>query len=140
MNSKKIIIVAMLILSVVIAGCVANSQDNQEIEDDAQDTDEIRSTEEENGIQDVRIVNSEPIKYDNVRNYEVYWDRHNHTSDILKENIGKEVRIYCHYLCYTGELKDVGKFYLLIDDNAYGLMYVDIDQITAMGEVGDKAV
>lgn len=138
MDSKKIFILVILILSVVIAGCVANSQDNQEIEDDlqAQMSPEDTSNEDgnENEIQDVRIVNSEPIKYDNVRSYEVYWEWHNCTSDLLRENLGEEIKIYCHYLSYSGELIEVGKYYVLLDDHALGLIYVDIDQITAIGK------
>lgn len=132
MKSNKIIVLLMLILSVVIAGCVANSQDNQEIEDNTKVTPEITSIEDENGIQNIRIVNSEPIRYDNVRSYEVYWDWHNHTSDLLRQNMGKEIRIYCHSLSYIGEVQEVGKYYVILDDANFGMIYLDIDQITAI--------
>lgn len=132
----KMIFVLVLVLSVAVAGCVANSQDNQEIEDNvqAQTSSETTGNDDGNGIQDVRIINSEPIKYDNVRSYEVYWDWHNCTSDLLRENLGEEIKIYCHYLSYSGELKEVGKYYILLDDHALGLIYVDIDQITAISK------
>ena len=78
----------ILLTSISIAGCLADSQDNQKIEDAAQTQNDDENTNEP---QSVRIVNSEPIKYENVSSYEVYWEWHNRTSDILKEQLGKDV-------------------------------------------------
>nr|WP_321498119.1 hypothetical protein [uncultured Methanolobus sp.] len=145
MIRKNTFLFLLLIVSVAFAGCVANSQDNGIGEDDTQTadvTDKPSPSTNANSdeIQNVRIVNSEPIQYDNVRSYEVYWDWHNTTSDLLKEQIGTDIQVYCYSLSYTGELKEVGKYFILLDDTNRGLVYVDIDQITAIAKEGANAV
>ncbi|SDG14873.1 hypothetical protein SAMN04488589_2273 [Methanolobus vulcani] len=134
MDSKKVFIVFMLLVTVAIAGCLADSQTNQMIENNSNAPDNTVTSDNDNGddVQEVRIVNSEPIKYENVRSYEVYWDWHNTTSDLLREHLGEDVKIYCYSLSYSGKLNEIGKYYILLDDNAQGLIYVDIDQITAI--------
>ena len=128
----------MLMISISVAGCLADSQSNQQIEDSMQTQnaeDEIQtqnSDENANEPQDVRIVNSDPIKYENVRSYEVYWEWHNRTSDILREQLGEEVRVYSHSLSYVGRLEEVGKYYILLDDSSRGVIYVNIDCISAI--------
>jgi hypothetical protein len=138
---KNMFLVFLLVVSVAFAGCVANSQDNTAAEDDTQTEDIVdkpdSSTDANSDkVQDVQIVNSEAIRYENIRSYEVYWDWHNTTSDILKEQIGTDIQVYCYSLSYTGELKEVGKYFILLDDANRGLVYVDIDQITAIAKEG----
>ena len=137
MNYRKIFFLFILLISISIAGCLADSQSNQKITDDIQTQNDGENTNE---LQSVRIVNSEPIKYENVRSYEVYWEWHNTTSDILREQLGEEIRVYSHSLSYTGRLEEVGKFYILLDDSSRGQIYVDIDCISAIEKEPNSGV
>ncbi|MDK2826081.1 MAG: hypothetical protein PWQ44_1260 [Methanolobus sp.] len=133
MNSKKMFVLVLLLVFVAAAGCLAESQVSR-ANVESSNYDGVLLNENMDRILDSQIVGSEPIKFSSVNDSKVYWDWHHHTSDMLEERIGKKITVYSHSLSYSGELKEVSKYYILMDDYYCGLVYVDIDRITAISD------
>lgn len=123
---KKLLILLILIVTLVVAGCAEDETPSNEVA--KADSGQVESAELNNDVQQVEVISPVTISDDRA----LYWQWHKETHDILESKIGEEVKLYAYSIQYKGELLEVTDFYAVIDDDISGEIYVDIGSLNAI--------